>query len=362
MSPPFNFLIFFATAFLSYGLTFFFIKLSHHFNFLDYPNELNRHRMPVPFLGGVPIFTSFWVVVISGMLFLYFSHNPIARMFETFSPEAALSIPRLVIIFVGAIVILLVGFLDDRFHWSPLQKFGGQVISAFILMQSTFTINAISSFGFWSYIITFGWILLIINAFNFIDSIDGHCAGIAFISSVIFYLVTQVTGQKLGRLLFIAFSGSLAGFLPHNLNRAKIFLGDNGSLFIGYTMAAFSLVCKYHTRQTVYASVFIPVIIFGVPIYDTISVISVRFFRRLPPWRGDRNHFAHRLVKMGISEKMALLFSYSIAFILGITALLMTQQKNMFGIILIGLIFLIIMGLVAFFEFYLMKKGKVVGK
>ena len=331
-------------ATLSYFLTFLFIQLSRQFDLLDYPAGRKNHKKPTPFLGGLSIFISFWVVVFGGLVAASFVSTTVTHQILKFSPKLAG-------IFAGSAIILIVGLLDDKFRWSPLRKLAGQVLAAGILMSLGLTINLIESLGFLGYVGTFLWIILIINAFNFIDSLDGHCTGIALISSIMFFWMTQIMEQQMLALFLITFSGALIGFLPHNFKPAKIFLGDNGSHFIGYMMAAFTLLCRYQAPHSSFAVLFIPVLIFGVPIYDMMSVIIVRLSRGMAPWQGDRNHFAHRLVKIGMSEKVAVIFSYLVAFTIGHVAVL-TTQVDLFGVILIGIIFLSIIGVIAFLEFY----------
>lgn len=349
------------SAVLSYFLTFFFINISRQLDLLDYPAELKLHKKPMPFLGGVGVFLSFWVVIFVGIFVAYYFKTQAPRAeFSADILSGVLSVaPKVFGIFLGSIVMLVVGLYDDKFRWSPLRKFAGQIAAVLILMSTGLTINFLAPLGFIGVLITFFWVLLIINAFNFIDSLDGHCAGIALISSVIFFWITQIIDQPLVGFLLIAFAGALMGFFPHNFKPAKIFLGDNGSLFIGYMMAAFTLLCSYQASQSTYVTSLIPVLIFGVPIYDTLSVVTVRIFRGKPPWEGDRNHFAHRLVKIGMSEKVAVIFSYFVALTLGFVAIL-TTQVDLFGAIIIGFLFFGIIGAVAFLEFYTTERIRIV--
>lgn len=345
--------VFFAGATLSYLLSIFFTKIACQFNYLDYPVGRKTHKKPTPFLGGIGLFVSFWFVVFCGILAakLISYRVSIFQLIQSPLPDIFYLIPKIGGIFFGSLIILLTGFLDDKYHWLPLQKLAGQIAAAGILISFGFTINLVEGLGIFGYAVTFLWILLIINAFNLIDSIDGHCAGIALVSSIVFFWLTQIIGQHLTGFMLIAFAGTLLGFLPHNFKPAKIFLGDNGSLFIGYMMAAFTLLCRYQAPETTYATVFIPVLMFSVPIYDTLSVMVVRTFRGIPFWKGDRNHFAHRLVKLGMSEKIAVFFSYFVSVTVGLIAIL-TTQVTQFGAVLIGFITVCIVGVIAFLEFY----------
>lgn len=352
-----NTVIFLAAGLLSYGLGFFLIRLSRRLNFLDYPGDRKIHPQPVPFMGGMGVFVSFWLVILAGIVLAFFFDDriPFLKVHDDLVSGIRFLTPQVLGIFWGSFIILVVGFLDDKFRWPPIQKMLGQFVAIAVLLGPGFRINLAADWQVVGYLITFIWVFLIINAFNFIDSLDGHCAGIALISSLMFFWIVQIIRQPLDGFLLIAFAGALFGFLFHNFKRDKMFLGDNGSLFIGYMMAAFTLLSQYHEPQSTLATTFIPVLIFGVPIYDTVSVVAVRILRGIPPWKGDRNHFAHRLVKIGMSQKVAVIFSYFIAFAIGHIAIL-TTQVNAFGAVLIGVIFVSILGMIAFLEFYVTRE------
>jgi UDP-GlcNAc:undecaprenyl-phosphate/decaprenyl-phosphate GlcNAc-1-phosphate transferase len=338
------------------------IAWSHRLKMLDYPGHRKLHKHPTPVLGGVGIFLSFWLTIGLGFLLVFALDKKwipskgllqIGWLKEIFQGVVFLS-PEILKIFFGSLVIVIVGFLDDKFHWSPTRKFFGQCLAVAILLSTNFRIDLVSQWPFFDYWVTFLWVVLIINAFNFIDSVDGHCAGVAFISCMTFFWLVQIIKQPLDGLFLIALAGALLGFLIHNSKPAKIFLGDNGSLFVGYMLAAFTLLNQYHEVKTNFATTLIPVLMFGVPIYDTLSVVVVRLFRGIPPWRGDRNHFAHRLVKIGMSERVAVLFSYFITFIIGFLVIL-TTQVEFFGAVLLGLIYLSLIAVIAIMEFYITK-------
>ena len=353
MVPLLDLAVFICAAGLSFILTYCLVRFAHRVKFLDYPDERKRHKTPTPSLGGTGLFLSFWIVVFSGVVLagLFKNRFPHYGSVGIVISGILLLTPKITGIFFGSLWVLLVGLLDDKFQLPPIQKLFGQALGAFFLMRLGLEINLFSTFGFFGYLITFAWILLIMNAFNFIDSLDGHCAGIALISCMTFFTITEIIHQTMVGVFLLAFAGALAGFLPYNFKPAKTFLGDNGSLFVGYLMATFTLLCKYKVPEGSIATAFIPVLIFGVPIYDTVSVIVVRLFRGLPPWKGDRNHFAHRLVKLGMSERVAVVFSYFIAITIGLVAVL-TTQVTLLGAVLVGMVFTGIILVIAFLEFY----------
>ncbi len=346
-------LAFCVPALISYLITFPMIKLCYPLDLLDYPESRKIHPKPMPFMGGASLFLAFWLTV-AGLFWtvsIFHQQGVYLNKLQSFLEGAPYTNVRIFWVFVGGCIIWAVGFLDDKFYWTPLQKIAGEVLAALILWRLGITINLAPVFGVFGEVITFGWILLIINAFNLIDSLDGHCSGVALICSFTLYWITQIAHQPGVSLFIVMFAGALFGFLPHNSKPAKIFLGDNGSLSIGYMMAAFTLLCRYENADVNYATFFIPIIAFGVPLYDTVSVSVVRILRGIPPWKGDRNHFAHRLVKIGMEEKTAVIFSYFTSITLGITALLLTQV-NLFGAYLTLLLYFSIIALIAFLEFY----------
>jgi UDP-GlcNAc:undecaprenyl-phosphate GlcNAc-1-phosphate transferase len=355
-----NAAVFIVAAGISWALTKACVQVSYRFDLLDYPTGRKKHLKPMPFLGGTAIFLAFWTVVFVGWSATHLCGS-LGDKVDVLLASVRSVMPKLVGIFLGGLVILFVGLYDDKFRWTPGRKLLGQCAAAAILMGLGFQINLVSGLGPVGYVITFIWILMIINAFNFIDSLDGHCTGIALISTLIFFIITQILNQPMIGLLLMTFAGALFGFFPHNFNPAKIFLGDNGSLFIGYMLAAFTLLCKYQIPEATYATLFIPVLVFGVPIYDMLSVITVRLARGVAPWKGDRNHFAHRLVKIGMSDQVAVTFSYFIAVTIGLVAVL-TTQVDFFGAVLIMLIFISIIGVIAFLEYYAAESARVASR
>jgi UDP-GlcNAc:undecaprenyl-phosphate GlcNAc-1-phosphate transferase len=334
---------------VSYAVTPLFIRLAEKTRFLDYPAGRKAHAKPMPYLGGAAIFVCFWVIFRAGLPFLYALHA------ETgfFSNHSMDILSRTGEVFIGALFIFLLGLADDRWSLAPWMKLLGQAIAAGILMHSGLTVNLFFAFGVLGHVITFVWLLLIMNAFNFIDSIDGHCAGIAFISLFVFFCISMIVYQPVLGFFVSVLGGVLAGFLPYNLKPARTFLGDNGSLFLGYMMSAITLLCSYRSSASAPGlTPFVPILMFGVPIYDTVSVICVRLLRGIAPWKGDRNHFAHRLSRLGMSDKVAAMFSFFIALTLGLVAILSTQITTDLGNTLLFLLFVSIIGVVGFLEYY----------
>ena len=194
--------------------------------------------------------------------------------------------------------------------------------------------------GRWVPLDTLSWSA---GRYNVVRGVRG--AGIAV-------LLLEVAKQAVVGLFVAIFTSALLGFFPYNFKPARCFLGDNGSLFLGYIMSVITLLCRYNGGASSKITPLIPILMFGVPIYDTVSVIVVRLFRGMAPWKGDRNHFAHRLVKLGMDEKAAAISSYFIALTLGLVALLSTQVVTFLGKFLILLIFVAVITIVAILEYY----------
>ncbi len=341
----YQWLAFTAAGLMSFMLIPVMISVGKKYGFLDYPHDRKSHPQPTPYLGGCAIFISFFAVFCAADYF--FPAFP-----KIFTDVSFVNLHKMEGIFAGALLIFGVGLIDDRFDLAPLLKLLGQAVAAFLLMKNGLMVNLVAHFDGLGYVVTFVWILAIMNSFNFIDSIDGHCGGVALISCLIFYCISAVIYQPLLGFAVLVLAGAIAGFMPYNWKPARIFLGDNGSMLLGYLMAAFTLLFSYRTAQYSIVTPFIPIFMFGVPIYDTVSVIIVRTFRGIPPWKGDRNHFAHRLVRLGMSEKVAVMVSYFIAFTLGLVALLSTQVNTFFGKVIILFLFISVIGIIALLEYY----------
>ncbi len=345
---------FFFTYFISSVLTPWFIGLAFKTNLLDHPAGRKQHKKPTPFFGGVIIFISFWMVTIGAFVFALMMGGHLKDIHQVpyILKDILPWLPRISGVFFGSLLVLVLGLWDDRYDLPPLVKFLGQSAAALLLLLTGLQVNLAFQLGGFGYFITFTWIVLVMNAFNFIDSIDGHCSGIALISTFMFFCLTQLVEQSAVSLFVMAFLGAVFGFFKYNVKPARCFLGDNGSLFIGYMLAVITLLCRYNAQPGTPLSLLIPILMFGVPIYDTLSVVAVRIIRGIPPWKGDRNHFAHRLVRLGMGERNASVFSYFIALTLGFVALLTTQTTTFLGNLLIALIFLSIISIVALLEYY----------
>ena len=196
------------------------------------------------------------------------------------------------------------------------------------------------------------WIVGVTNSINLMDNMDGLCAGVSAISLFFFSLVTYQLGQQTFMILsMLALLGAVLGFLWHNFNPARIFMGDAGSMFIGFTLACLIVFSTFYTSQseTTILAIAMPPIILAVPLFDTLTVIAIRIKRGLLIYQADKNHFSHRLVALGMSHRNAVLLIYLVTLCTGIGALLL-HQLNFFGGLIVLIQVAIILGVILLLE------------
>ncbi len=310
---------------LSLYLTPVMCRAALQFGIVDRPDgKLKKHREPVPYLGGIAIYLSF-------LLALAFS-------FE-FDQEV------LGLLLAGTIVLLL-GFIDDLGFLKTWVKFAGQLIAVLVLVKSGIYIKLIFLPTYVSIPLTFLWLIGMINAFNIIDVMDGLAAGVAFFASIAFFFVALLNGRIMVAIVAITLAGSLLGFIRYNFTPAQIYMGDAGSMFLGLMIGAMAMIGSY-TDQNFFGFL-APIVILGVPIFDTLQVMFARCRKKIPFFRGSPDHYALRLRALGLSVKGVTCVSYGAAILLGALGLLIMNLSSPSQILpLVG--FLAIAGLVAVF-------------
>ena len=268
---------------------------------VDHPEARKVHLAPVPLLGGVAIYAAFVIAI------LVFGDR--------------LNLPQLFGILIGATAVSVLGVWDDRRRMRPLFKLGGQVAAAVFLALSG-TQAILFTEPLLNYAVTVLWIVAITNSLNLLDNMDGLSGGVAALASAFFLVLAILHGQFLVATLSAALMGACLGFLRYNFNPASIFMGDAGSLFLGFVLAAVGIRLRFPGQLTV-ISWMIPVLVLGVPLFDTTLVVVSRLRRRLNPLTNPgRDHLSHRLVAVGFSQRQAVLFIYSACIFLGLLSLL----------------------------------------
>ncbi|MBL7130166.1 MAG: undecaprenyl/decaprenyl-phosphate alpha-N-acetylglucosaminyl 1-phosphate transferase [Candidatus Omnitrophica bacterium] len=248
--------------------------------------------------------------------------------------------PEFTGIFIGSIIIILLGLVDDFVELSPVAKFFGQTLSvaALIIFGIVTRIAAIGFLG--NILVTFFWMLAIINALNLLDIMDGLCCGITVIAAGAFLTVSFLSQSILSAVFCSCLIGASLGFLKYNLPPAKIYLGDTGSMFCGFILAAVAITIDYAPlkREIALAT---PILILGLPIFDTLFVILMRFLHGRPVIRKSRDHFALRLLASGLNKQKVLLVMYLFGLFFAVSALLISKVSNQQGIIILIAIALI---------------------
>jgi UDP-GlcNAc:undecaprenyl-phosphate/decaprenyl-phosphate GlcNAc-1-phosphate transferase len=291
---------------------------------IDPPKEGKIHQEIKARSGGIAIFLSFMFVTLSGLglSFILINHsnllgNDVSRLVKNI-PSISFKLTGLL---AGAVFIFIVGIIDDRFTLRPWTKLICQIISTIPVLLVGIRIQLFLP-SFIGVIFTVAWFILLINAFNFIDNMDGLSSGIAIIVSFVLAIVSWQAQDRFMTAILLTFAGSIMGFWYFNFIKARLFMGDGGSLFIGYMIAALTILCTYYKKGVPTAlPVLSPVIILGVPLFDTLSVLYIRFKIGKPLMQGDTNHFSHRLVNLGMTRKQAVIFIYLVTFCVALAAM-----------------------------------------
>jgi UDP-GlcNAc:undecaprenyl-phosphate GlcNAc-1-phosphate transferase len=218
----------------------------------------------------------------------------------------------------GAAGMLFLGILDDRKELKAGPKFVGQVLFATLVAVSGVRITLFVPSLAFSYFVTVFWILTVINAFNFMDNMNGLCSGLGLLAALFFGIDSAMSGQYLVASVSFLVTGALLGFLPYNFPKASVFLGDAGSHLVGYLLAVLAILPHFYTRENPRAlAVFFPLLVLFVPLADLVWVVILRWRMGKPFYIGDTNHLSHRLVRGGLTRTQAVLAIWAIAAAVG---------------------------------------------
>ncbi len=316
---------------------------------VDHPGPRKVHLQPIPLLGGLAIYCGVLVALLVTVGGLAIYSGVLIALLASMSGSA---LTQVLGIFLGATLVAVVGILDDRglLH-HQIKLFGAMPAAAVILLATGIRAQVFSSFwpgtaAMWAdTALTLVWVVGITASFSILDHMDGLCAGIAAVASLFFAIFALESGQLLVSTMAAAVLGAAAGFLRWNFKPAKIFMGDGGAMFLGFLMATLGLKIRPDGVQFP-ATWLVPILILGVPIFDT-TLISISRARRglLPFTSPGKDHTAHRLSNLGLGHRGAVLVLYSSAMVLGAIALLMPKLSLAVTCALAG--FLIFCGLLA---------------
>jgi len=313
--------IFFLAFLACFFLTPFVAKLGRRFNIVDLPSERKVHIAPVPRIGGVALFISFFLSLILFSLNTFMFH-------ELLKGEQ-----RVLVFIAGAVLIFALGLWDDLRRLPPSVKFAGQIGVGAFLYFGGFQIQRISmpfissvELGQLSLPVTIFWVILVINAINLIDGLDGLAAGVSLFVSITMLITCLANNRLLEALCFASLGGALLGFLRYNFNPASIFMGDGGSYFIGYVLASLSLLGSIKGQFS--TAMLIPVIALGMPLIDTLWAPVRRFALGRKMFQPDSGHLHHQLLRLGYTHRRAVLILYGFTIALGFISIVMVHAKD----------------------------------
>ena len=289
-------------------------------NLVDDPGARKIHDTPMPLAGGYAVLTGILLPLAAGAALVKFGVLKVS-----FTGLIAHGLERrgleLAAISAGAIVITVLGWLDDRHELKPLPKFCGQLLIAVLVAIACKRITLFVPNVAFSYVITILWLLTVMNAFNFMDNMNGLCAGLGAIAAFLFALIAASNGEYLVALAGFLMCGALVGFLPWNFPNARSFLGDAGSQLVGYLLAVMAILPHFYTKLNPRPlAVLSPLLVLAVPLIDLAQVTIMRTLNRKPFWIGDTNHVSHRLARAGLGKTRAVLLLWLIAAVIGATA------------------------------------------
>ena len=281
------------------------------------------HQEPMVRCGGAGIFAAFCLTLFFGLAFLHFEAP--RRLLPTGLREHIPNIPlvfgRLAAVLAGGSLLFIVGLIDDKKNLRPVVKLAFQILAGLILVAGGVTIQIFIPGWLPGAVLTIVWVVMISNAFNLLDNMNGLSAGVSVVCALSFYLVSRAGGEYFMMAMFAALAGSAAGFLPYNFPRARLFMGDSGSLFLGYMFAALSIMVTYYDAGVPnQLPVVAPLVVLGVPLFDTLSVMWIRWRAGKPLMQGDQNHFSHRLVALGFTRMAAVVFIWVVTLTMGLAA------------------------------------------
>lgn len=300
---------------------------------IDYPKDRGVHKKPMPRMGGVAIVLGFLVTV---LMVYFFDRSMSPKQFVGF--------------IIGAVIIAVLGMIDDMKDLPAKLKFCVQIVAALIVIFSGTQIQIVlwpvtATLQKLSIPITLVWIVGVTNAVNLIDGLDGLAAGVTGIAALSLMVLCIMTGTTTAVVLTAALAGACLGFLPRNFNPAEIFMGDTGSTFLGFVLAVTSIlgVFKGYALLALVVSIFC----IGLPIFDTIFAMLRRMAKHQPIMQADRGHLHHKLIDHGFSQKKAVLIMYAISIFLGLLAIFIAVKDS--RIFVVALLTVVVLSFIIYY-------------
>ncbi len=289
---------------------------------VDDPGHRKIHDTPIPLAGGLSVLTGLLLPLLGAVALLKLN------LLQSASADALLyglnkRAVQLAAITAGAVAMTILGVLDDKHELRALHKFTGQVLIALGVAAAGVRVTLFVPSVAFSFLITVLWLLTVINAFNFMDNMNGLCTGLGAIAAGWFAVVAALDSQYLVALIAFLSCGALLGFLPHNFPTARAFLGDAGSHLVGYLLGVLAILPHFYTvREPRRLAVLTPLLVLAVPLADLAWVVLLRLRMGKPFYVGDTNHLSHRLVRAGLNRPLAVVLIWLAAALIAALALL----------------------------------------
>ena len=318
----------FIALIISYGFTPLARQIAFKVKLLDHPNFKKSHAHPTPLMGGLSMFLAFFTAV----------------LFTTDVNNYAYGI------LVGSVILLAIGMIDDKLGMMPRLKLSAQILVALIAYKTGIRVITFEDY-YISMFFTVFWIVGITNAFNLLDNLNGLSSGIAGISAVFFGIMAILNSQVYIAVLSFALAGACFGFLKHNFPKANIFMGDSGSMFLGFSLACIAILGSWETDK-ISLSLSLPVLILGYPIFDTTLVTFLRIKEKRSVFIGGKDHSSHILASLAFKKKKAVLLIYAICVLLGLSAFLVSALPLVAAVTVLAIATLSMLS----FGFYLASK------
>jgi UDP-GlcNAc:undecaprenyl-phosphate/decaprenyl-phosphate GlcNAc-1-phosphate transferase len=311
------------------------IKISSRLGYMDKPSERKMHNEPIPYGGGVAILISLVIVVMVLVVMAKFKIMLPQSLSHFIDIEVILQDVRILFFLSGAVFIFALGLFDDIFEMPAKMKlFFQMVIIGTVLYGSSTTMSFFIHNPVIGFIGTLLWVVLITNAFNLIDNMDGICAGVSIVTLLTHFVLLVSYQQNLVALLTVIVCAPLCVFMFFNKPKAKVYLGDAGSLLLGYLIAILSIMSTYYREGQHLSTFFTPLLVLSVPLFDVLTVMLIRYKLGVPFFKADKNHFTHRLKNLGFNANQVLISMMGITVVMGLGAIWLNQSNNFQSVII----------------------------
>ena len=332
---------FILTLLISFALSHLSIRFCRQFEIYDYPTRRKQHLYPMPHLGGVAIFVSFWVVFAAAYSLSDVIQNELYG--------------KILFLFAASTIVFLTGLLDDLKNLTFVHKITGQLLAAMVVIAAGFTIPRFYipfwgsiELGWVTYPVTTLWIVVLSNSINLIDGVDGLAGSVSFVVCFGMFLTGLLLGVESVVAVMVCLAGAIAGFLFLNNHPAKLFMGDSGSLFLGFMFSLMAVICPIKSYTAV--AMFIPLVAVGVPLIEVAVTFTRRTIAGQRFYIADNRHIYNYLLDYGFSQTgmLATLCGVSLAFTAFIPALFWFDRRKVFSIFITFI-------LILFFAFFVLK-------